>query len=87
MRGRDLRYDAVVDEPVEDYLFIAWPADPLPHLIIRATDRCGYGMRLSSLTMGAATGATRRPEDHRSRRQRERAESERRNIMRLRGRA
>jgi hypothetical protein len=49
VRGRDLRYDAVQNDPTEDYLLTIWPADPAPHLIIRATDRCGYGLRLANL--------------------------------------
>jgi hypothetical protein len=47
VRGRDLHYDAVQNEPTEDYLLQIWPAEPSPQLIIRATDRCGYGLRLS----------------------------------------
>jgi hypothetical protein len=50
VRGRDLHYDDVQYDPTEDYLLTIWPADPAPHLIIRATDRCGYSLRLSSLT-------------------------------------
>lgn len=50
VRGRDLYYDAVRNEPAEDYLLTIWPANPAPALIIRAIDRCGYGVRLSNLT-------------------------------------
>ena len=49
-RGRDAHYDQVVDTPSEEYHLIAWPATPTGPLIIRATDRCGYGMRLAALT-------------------------------------
>jgi hypothetical protein len=49
-RGRDLHYDEVQYDPGEDYLLTIWPAEPASHLIIRATDRCGYSLRLSSLT-------------------------------------
>lgn len=48
VRGRDRFYDQVQNEPAEDYLLIVWPADPAPPLIIRATDTCGYGLRLGS---------------------------------------
>jgi len=49
VRGRDLHFDAVREESEEDYLLLVWPADPRPALIIRATDHCGYGLRLASL--------------------------------------
>ncbi|WP_407341946.1 hypothetical protein [Pengzhenrongella phosphoraccumulans] len=33
-RGRDLRFDLVAEEPVEDYLLEAWPEDPAePHTV------------------------------------------------------
>ncbi|ROO52867.1 hypothetical protein EDC02_7814 [Micromonospora sp. Llam0] len=48
-RDRDLHYDLACTEPTERYLLTVWPAPPLPPLVIRATDRCGYGMRLSWL--------------------------------------
>jgi hypothetical protein len=48
-RGRDLHYDKVYDESGEQYLLTVWPAEPQPALIIRATDRCGYGLRLANL--------------------------------------
>lgn len=47
-RGRDTDYDAVVDEPVEEYHITVWPAAPSPSRIIRAQDQCGHGMRLSA---------------------------------------
>ncbi len=47
-RGRDTAYDAVSEEPVEDYLIQVWPAQPTPTVIIRATDRCGQGLRESA---------------------------------------
>jgi len=48
-RGRDAHYDQVVDTPDEEYHLTSWPATPTGPLIIRATDRCGYGMRLAAL--------------------------------------
>jgi hypothetical protein len=48
-RGRDRDFDAAVDHSDEHYLLSVWPAAPLPPLIVRATDRCGYGLRLSAL--------------------------------------
>lgn len=57
VRGRDTNTDGVQEEPTEDYLVIIWPAPQAPELIIRLTDRCGYGLRLaaSSATDQAAT--------------------------------
>lgn len=49
VRGRDLHPDAVCHESTEEYLLCIWPAEPTPSLIIRATDQCGYGLRLSDL--------------------------------------
>lgn len=49
VRGRDLHYDDVQDDPCEDYLLVAWPARPAPDLIIRATDNTGYELRDGSL--------------------------------------
>jgi hypothetical protein len=46
-RGRDLNYDQAQEISSEHYLLTIWPAEPRPPLIIRATDRCGYGLRLS----------------------------------------
>ncbi len=46
--GRDLHYDSVQELPNEQYLLTIWPAEPSPSLIIRATDQCGYGVRLSA---------------------------------------
>jgi hypothetical protein len=61
-RGRDLRYDAVQNDPTEDYLLTIWPVDPAPHLIIRATDRCGYGLRLANLTTPKGPAPSSTPE-------------------------
>jgi len=36
-RGRDLMFDLVAEEPVEDYLVIAWPADPAVPESLRVT--------------------------------------------------
>jgi hypothetical protein len=41
VRGRDTDYDAVRNDPVEDYLLVIWPAAAQPVHVIRATDRCG----------------------------------------------
>jgi len=49
VRGRDLHHDKVMYEPHEEYLMVAWPADPLPPLLLRATDRTGRGLRWSAL--------------------------------------
>jgi hypothetical protein len=48
-RGRDLNYDKVQNDPTEDYLLTVWPAEHAPPLIIRATDWCGYSLRLSNI--------------------------------------
>lgn len=54
-RGRDRHHDKDVNDSTEEYHLISWPAEPLPQLIIRATDRAGYGMRLSALTRPIST--------------------------------
>lgn len=61
VRGRDLHYDTVQTDPTEDYLLTIWPADPAPSLIIRATDRCGYGLRLANLATPKHTPAPAPP--------------------------
>ncbi|MBC6471159.1 hypothetical protein [Actinomadura alba] len=43
-RGRDTAVDAVVFEPVEDYLIQVWPAPTAPQIIYKQTDE--YGARL-----------------------------------------
>lgn len=48
-RGRDSHFDQAQEISDEHYLLVVWPAEPRPPLIIRATDRCGYGLRLSGL--------------------------------------
>ena len=48
-RGRDRQYDKDVDESVEEYLVLSWPAEPSPSLIVRTTSHCGYGLRLWAL--------------------------------------
>lgn len=53
-RGRDAHYDQVVETPTEEYHLACWPAPPTGPLIIRATDRCGYGLRLAALTTPSA---------------------------------
>jgi hypothetical protein len=52
--GRDLEHDQVSAEATERYLLTIWPAQRQPDLIIRATDRCGYGLRLAHLANVAA---------------------------------
>jgi hypothetical protein len=54
VRGRDTHYDAVQLDPVEDYLLHIWPAEPAASLIIRATDRCGAGLRSSAAKRATA---------------------------------
>jgi hypothetical protein len=61
-RGRDRYYDQVQNEPAEDYLLIVWPADPAPPLIIRATDTCGYGLRLGSIQQSQVPPPPESPE-------------------------
>ncbi|MGV8973474.1 MAG: hypothetical protein ACOH10_14215, partial [Rhodoglobus sp.] len=40
-RGRDLRFDLVAEEPVEDYLLEAWPEDPAEPNTVQVTSRIG----------------------------------------------
>jgi len=40
-RGRDLRFDLVAEEPVEDYLLEAWPEDPAEPHTVQVTSRIG----------------------------------------------
>ncbi len=47
-RGRDLKYDMVSNDPIEDYLLIIWPAEASPEVVLRATDRCGASLRASA---------------------------------------
>ena len=47
-RGRDTEIDGVVDEPVEQYRIVVWPAPPAPEAIHRQTDACGAAMREAS---------------------------------------
>lgn len=51
-RGRDRHLGKVCDDPHEEYLIVSWPADARPELLVRLTDRCGYGMRLSDTKAG-----------------------------------
>jgi hypothetical protein len=39
--GRDLAWDGVAEDPVEHYLFLAWPAPQEPETVHQATDRFG----------------------------------------------
>jgi hypothetical protein len=48
-RGRDRYRDAVQENSGEQYRLQVWPAEPQESLIIRATDFCGYSLRLSTL--------------------------------------
>ena len=68
-RGRDTAYDTVQTEPCEDYLLTIWPAPPQPSLIIRATDKCGYGVRLADLTTPKRT-LERQPPGYQAQQQR-----------------
>jgi len=47
-RGRDTDFDGAVDEPVEQYRIVVWPAPPAPQTIHRQTDACGANMRQAS---------------------------------------
>nr|BFD90925.1 hypothetical protein KitaXyl93_22850 [Kitasatospora sp. Xyl93] len=49
-RGRDTAFDQVREEPVEDYLLMAWPEDPSPAVILQSKDQCGLGLRASAST-------------------------------------
>lgn len=49
--GRDSHYGQVLHESEERYHFTAWPAPPAAPLVIKATSRCGYGLRLGALTV------------------------------------
>ncbi|NEC29300.1 hypothetical protein G3I20_22635 [Streptomyces sp. SID8111] len=44
-RGRDTAPDGAVDEPVEEYLLIVWPAEHQPDQVHRQTDHYGAGLR------------------------------------------
>lgn len=46
-RGRDIAYDGVTFEPVEDYHLITWPAPRTPDHIHRQTDQAGASWRLA----------------------------------------
>lgn len=48
-QGRDRYYDQNRDDSEERYHLIAWPAEPIAPLIVKATSFCGYGIRLSDL--------------------------------------
>jgi hypothetical protein len=51
VRGRDLAYGADVDVSDEHYLLAVWPtSEEQPDAIIRATDRCGHGVRATART-------------------------------------
>ncbi|WP_437049462.1 hypothetical protein [Streptomyces sp. enrichment culture] len=56
-RGRDTAPDGAVDEPVEDYLLVVWPAEPRPDRIHKRTDRCGAGLRARPSIPAPATPA------------------------------
>jgi hypothetical protein len=66
-RGRDTQLDGVQEDPSEEYLLVIWPADTQATIIIRATDRCGYGLRLASLnTPPPTTPSSATPQPDRS---------------------
>lgn len=48
-RGRDENFDKDVEESTEHYRLVSWPAAFLPAVIVRATTRCGYSMRVGEL--------------------------------------
>jgi hypothetical protein len=47
--GRDRHYDQGVAESGERYHVITWPEPPSAALVIKATSRCGYGLRMNQL--------------------------------------
>ena len=51
-RGRDQNHNQIVTTSAEVYYLVTWPAPPTHPVIIRATDRCGYGLRLTATTPG-----------------------------------
>jgi hypothetical protein len=48
--GRDRDFDKVVDASAERFHIVAWPAPSTASLIVKATTRCGYGLRMSTAT-------------------------------------
>ncbi|TQJ23718.1 hypothetical protein FBZ33_4030 [Micromonospora sp. A202] len=44
-RGRDIAVDLGALEPVEDYLVVAWPAQPATETSLKHTDTFGAGLR------------------------------------------
>lgn len=46
--GRDRHYDQVVDDSGEHFHVLAWPEPVSAPLLIKATSRCGYGLRLNA---------------------------------------
>ncbi|MGH3449573.1 MAG: hypothetical protein ACRDQW_02380, partial [Haloechinothrix sp.] len=68
-RGRDIATDGVASEPVEDYLFVVWPAPPGPETVHKQTDAWGadvrgcYALDRPRREAARATGAWDMPED------------------------
>jgi hypothetical protein len=46
--GRDTKPDGVASEPVEHYLFLAWPAHAADEVVHQATDKIGQRRRASA---------------------------------------
>lgn len=46
-RGRDTNYDAVQNDPVEDYVLLAWPAAAGVDVLHKISDKCGADLRAS----------------------------------------
>ncbi|MDI6104681.1 hypothetical protein QLQ12_39430 [Actinoplanes sp. NEAU-A12] len=59
--GRDVHHDAFEDDSGERYRIESWRHAPLPPLIVRATSRCGYSLRVSALTQPRTTADAEPP--------------------------
>jgi hypothetical protein len=47
-RGRDRYHDQNVDDSGETFHVVAWPEAATPPMLIKATSRCSYGLRLTT---------------------------------------
>lgn len=55
VRGRDQQYDQVADHSDVHLHIVAWPGPATASLIIKATSRCGYGLRMNEHQRTAPT--------------------------------